>query len=54
MSTYCEAKFYRAVVETLNDRVGRYMLFMLVFSAGMWNASTGKVPVPIHARLTAL
>jgi len=37
----CEAQFYRSVVVYVNDRVGRYMLFMLLFSAGMWNASTG-------------
>jgi hypothetical protein len=37
----CEARFYRSVVEHISDRVGRYMLFMLFFSAGMWNASTG-------------
>lgn len=42
VSTFCEAKFYRTVAVTLNDRVGRYMLFMLLFSAGMWNASTGN------------
>lgn len=40
--SFCEAKFYRTIVETMNDRVGRYTLFMLIFSAGMWNASTGK------------
>ena len=37
----CEAKFYRSVVEHVSDRVGRYMLCMLFFNAGMWNASTG-------------
>ena len=37
----CEARFYRSVVEHVSDRVGRYMFFMLFFSAGMWNASTG-------------
>lgn len=37
----CEAQFYRSVVVHVSDRVGRYMLFMLLFSAGMWNASTG-------------
>lgn len=56
MSTYCEARFYRAVVETLNDRVGRYMLFMLVFSAGMWNSATGELPTRLftdsHGSLT--
>lgn len=44
VTTYCEAKFYRTVSVTLNDRVGRYMLFMLLFSAGMWNASTAFLP----------
>lgn len=37
----CEATFYRSVVEHVSDRVGRYMFFMLFFSAGMWNASAG-------------
>ncbi|KAF8585144.1 glycosyltransferase family 22 protein [Ramaria rubella] len=44
ISSYCEAKFYRAIVETMNDRVGRYTFFMLVFSTGMWNASTAFLP----------
>ena len=42
ISSYCEAKFYRAVVETINERVGRYMLLAMAFSAGMWSASVGK------------
>jgi hypothetical protein len=41
ISSYCEAKLYRSVAENVHLRVGRYMLFMLVFSAGMWTASTG-------------
>lgn len=40
ISTLCEAKFYRTVVEVVNERVGRYTLFAMIFSAGMWNAST--------------
>lgn len=40
-STLCEAKLYRTVVEKVNYRVGRYLLFMLLFSAGIWNVSTG-------------
>ncbi|KDQ15681.1 glycosyltransferase family 22 protein [Botryobasidium botryosum FD-172 SS1] len=43
VSSFCEAKFYRAVVESMNDRLGRYMLFMLVCSAGMWNAATAFI-----------
>jgi alpha-1,2-mannosyltransferase len=41
-STLCEAKLYRTVVEKINERVGRYLFFMLLCSAGMWNASAGK------------
>jgi alpha-1,2-mannosyltransferase len=40
ITVLCEAKFYRTVHEKVNDRVGRYLFFMLLFSAGMWNAST--------------
>ena len=42
ISTLCEAKVYRAVVDTVNERVGRYMLFGMIFSAGMWSASVGE------------
>jgi alpha-1,2-mannosyltransferase len=41
VSTLCEAKFYRAVVDAVNERVGRYMLFSMIFSAGMSSASVG-------------
>ncbi|KAG8769419.1 mannosyltransferase [Ceratobasidium sp. 428] len=44
VTSFCEARFYRTVVENINDRVGRYLLFMLLFSAGMWNASTAFLP----------
>lgn len=37
----CEAKLYDLVKDKVNYRVARYMLAMLVTSAGMWNASTG-------------
>ena len=40
--TICEAKLYDTVRLKINNRVARYMLFMLVASAGMWNASTGE------------
>lgn len=42
LSTLTEAAFYRAVHQKINERVGRYLFFMLLFSAGMWNASTGQ------------
>lgn len=40
-STLCEAKLCRAVVANINDRVGRYLFFMLLFSTGMWIATAG-------------
>ena len=45
MCTICEAKLYDTVRLKINNRVARYMLFMLVANAGMWNASTGKLPI---------
>ncbi|KAF8910176.1 glycosyltransferase family 22 protein [Gymnopilus junonius] len=44
ISVLVEAKFYRTVVDKINDRVGRYLLFFLMFSAGMWNASAAFLP----------
>ncbi|CEL56132.1 alpha-1,2-mannosyltransferase [Rhizoctonia solani AG-1 IB] len=44
VTSFCEARLFTTVVEHVNDRVGRYMLFMLMFNAGMWNASTAFLP----------
>ncbi|KAG6837656.1 hypothetical protein H0H93_004932 [Arthromyces matolae] len=47
LSVFCvlaEAKFYKTVSDKINERVGRYLFFMLLFSAGMWNASTAFLP----------
>ncbi|EGN93107.1 glycosyltransferase family 22 protein [Serpula lacrymans var. lacrymans S7.3] len=44
MSVMCEAKLHRTVVEKINERVGRYLFFMLLLSAGMWNASAAFLP----------
>ncbi|KAJ7610801.1 glycosyltransferase family 22 protein [Roridomyces roridus] len=44
VSVLAEAKFYRTVYEKINERVGRYLFFMLLFSAGMWNASAAFLP----------
>ncbi len=43
ISSVCEAKLYRAVMEHVYYRVGRYLFFILLFSAGMWNSATGAV-----------
>lgn len=40
--SYVEARFYRTVTEEINPHVGRYVFAILFFSAGMFNASTGK------------
>ena len=45
-SVFCEASLHRAVVTKVNERVGRYLFFMLLVSAGMWNASTGRSSSP--------
>ncbi|KAK0198830.1 glycosyltransferase family 22 protein [Armillaria mellea] len=44
ISTFSEVILYRQVYEKVNQRVGRYLFFMLAFSAGMWNASTAFLP----------
>ncbi|EJF67085.1 asparagine-linked glycosylation 9 protein isoform a [Dichomitus squalens LYAD-421 SS1] len=44
VSSLCEVTFYRAVVEHINYRVGRYVFFMLLANAGMWIASTSFLP----------
>ncbi|WVR08923.1 hypothetical protein IAU60_005982 [Kwoniella sp. DSM 27419] len=42
--SFCEAKFFRTVVESVNERVGRYTLFGMMLSAGMWSASVAFLP----------
>ncbi|KAI6153875.1 glycosyltransferase family 22 protein [Pisolithus tinctorius] len=44
MSTLCEAKFCRVVVDKVNERVARYLFFMLLFNTGMWIASPALLP----------
>ncbi|KAJ7459090.1 glycosyltransferase family 22 protein [Mycena galericulata] len=46
VSVFAEAKFYRTVYENINERVGRYLFFMLLFNAGMWNASAFPALLP--------
>jgi alpha-1,2-mannosyltransferase len=54
LCTLCEARFYRTVVEKINLRVGRYLFFMLLFSAGMWNASVALLPSSFAMYTTTL
>ncbi|TXT09120.1 hypothetical protein VHUM_02594 [Vanrija humicola] len=54
ISSFVEARFYRAVVEAVNERVGRYVLFALLFSAGMWTASVAFLPSSFTMYTTAL
>ncbi|CAG7853822.1 Alpha-1,2-mannosyltransferase alg9; AltName: Full=Asparagine-linked glycosylation protein 9; AltName: Full=Dol-P-Man:Man(6)GlcNAc(2)-PP-Dol alpha-1,2-mannosyltransferase; AltName: Full=Dol-P-Man:Man(8)GlcNAc(2)-PP-Dol alpha-1,2-mannosyltransferase; Flags: Precursor [Serendipita indica DSM 11827] len=44
ISTLCEAKLFRSIVENVNERVGIYFFFMLLTSTGMWSASTAFLP----------
>ncbi|PCH34041.1 glycosyltransferase family 22 protein [Wolfiporia cocos MD-104 SS10] len=44
ISSLCETTLYRAVVDNINYRAGRYLFFMLLFNAGMWTASTAFLP----------
>lgn len=41
ISVLVEATLFRSIADRINDRVGRYHFFLMFFSAGMWNASTG-------------
>ncbi|ORX48881.1 hypothetical protein DM01DRAFT_1385425 [Hesseltinella vesiculosa] len=42
--SFCEARFYRAIVNEVNPHVGRYVLVILLFSAGMYHASVAFLP----------
>jgi alpha-1,2-mannosyltransferase len=43
-SSLCEASLVTAVAEAINTRVAKYMLVMLLFSAGMFESSTALLP----------
>ncbi|KAJ3844927.1 glycosyltransferase family 22 protein [Lentinula raphanica] len=44
LSSFTEVTLYRKVYEKVNHRVGRYLFFILLFNAGMWNASAAFLP----------
>ncbi|KAK3828426.1 MAG: Alg9-like mannosyltransferase family-domain-containing protein [Benniella sp.] len=44
VSAHCEATLYTAVVEEVDPRIGRYLLFALMTSAGTWIASNAFLP----------
>ncbi|KAG8833676.1 mannosyltransferase, partial [Serendipita sp. 399] len=48
-STLCEAKLYRAVVESISARVGMYFLIMSLTSTGMWISSTGMLQFSLYS-----
>ncbi|KAI0035168.1 asparagine-linked glycosylation 9 protein isoform a [Vararia minispora EC-137] len=53
-STLCEAKLYETVKDKINNRVGRYFLFYLLTSAGMWNAAPAFLPSSFAMYATTL
>ena len=52
--TFSECLFYRKVYENVNHRVGRYLFFILLFNAGMWNASSAFLPSSFAMYTTTL
>ncbi|KAF9270644.1 asparagine-linked glycosylation 9 protein isoform a [Marasmius fiardii PR-910] len=52
--TLTECVFYRKVYEKVNHRVGRYLFFILLFNAGMWNASSAFLPSSFAMYTTTL
>ncbi|KAF9191520.1 mannosyltransferase [Haplosporangium sp. Z 767] len=44
VSAHCEATLYRAVVDEVDPRIGRYLLLALICSAGTWIASNAFLP----------
>ncbi|TMW64472.1 hypothetical protein Poli38472_011352 [Pythium oligandrum] len=42
--SYCEALFYRACIPHFGRRTARYLLWILLFNAGMFHASTAFLP----------
>ncbi|KAL0581041.1 mannosyltransferase [Marasmius crinis-equi] len=52
--TLSECFFYRKVYEKVNHRVGRYLFFILLFNAGMWNASSAFLPSSFAMYTTTL
>ncbi|KAL4062977.1 glycosyltransferase family 22 protein [Scleroderma yunnanense] len=44
ISTLCEAKLCRTVATKVNEHVGRYLFFMLLFNTGMWIATAAFLP----------
>lgn len=55
VGSYVESRFYRAIVEHVNDRAGRYFLFATLVAAGMWNAGTAFLAstTAMHATMLA-
>ncbi|KAJ0409729.1 hypothetical protein ATCC90586_003237 [Pythium insidiosum] len=41
---YCEALFYRAAIRPFGRRAARYLLWLMIWNAGMFHASTALLP----------
>ncbi|KAF8971754.1 glycosyltransferase family 22 protein [Flammula alnicola] len=54
ISVLVEATLFRTIVERINERVGRYYFFFMLFSAGMWNASVAFLPSTFAMYTSAL
>ncbi|GAA5855449.1 hypothetical protein JCM8547_007834 [Rhodosporidiobolus lusitaniae] len=53
-SSFVEAAFYRAVAINISSHVGRYVLWISMFSAAMWTASTAFLPSSFAMMFVAL
>ncbi|KAJ7597477.1 glycosyltransferase family 22 protein [Mycena floridula] len=54
LSSFSEVTLYRNVYEKVNERVGRYLFFILLFNAGLWNASAAFLPSSFAMYTTTL
>ncbi|PWY97947.1 hypothetical protein BCV70DRAFT_202433 [Testicularia cyperi] len=54
VTTFVDARFYKAVADTFSARVGRYCLIALAASAGMFEASTALLPSTFVMSATTL
>ncbi|KAA1467884.1 asparagine-linked glycosylation 9 protein isoform a [Dentipellis sp. KUC8613] len=54
VSSICEAKLFDTVKHKINNRVARYMFFMMATSAGLWNASSAFLPSTFAMYTTTL
>jgi len=54
LSSYTEAKLYRAIADHISPRTARYYLSLSLFSAAMWSASTAYLPSAFAMQMITL